>query len=154
MIEPQRARACGDRGQVGGIEVLPFGFLVFISASLLFANAWAVIDAKFAVSAAAREAVRAYVESDSATEASAAAVRRANETLDAYGRAEDGVSIRDPVLEAPFGRCVRVSMSVASEIPMIRIPFLGGFGPSTEVEATHSAVVDPFRSGVEAGGAC
>lgn len=152
MIEERRAR--GDRGQIGGIEVLPFGFLVFISASLLFANAWAVIDAKFAVSAAAREAVRAYVESDSDDEARARAVRRAREALDAYGRGGDGVSIREPVLEAPFGRCVRVSVSVASEVPMIQIPFLGGFGPSAEVAATHSAVIDPFRSGVEGSGSC
>ena len=46
------------------MEVLPFGFLMFVSVTLLLANAWAVIDAKLAVSAAAREAVRAYVESD------------------------------------------------------------------------------------------
>jgi hypothetical protein len=31
-----------DRGQVGGIEVLPFGLLVFVVGTLLVANAWAV----------------------------------------------------------------------------------------------------------------
>ena len=53
-----------DCGQVGGIEVLPFGLLVFIVGTLLVANAWAVVDAKLAVTSAAREAVRSYVEAD------------------------------------------------------------------------------------------
>ena len=44
-----RARRCaGDAGQVGGIEALPFGLLIFVVGTLLIANAWAVIDAKFA----------------------------------------------------------------------------------------------------------
>ena len=51
-----------DRGQVAGIEVLPFGFLVLVAGTLLVVNAWAVVDAKFAVDAAVREAARAYVE--------------------------------------------------------------------------------------------
>ena len=32
-----------DRGQVGGIEALPFGLLVFVVGALLVANAWAVV---------------------------------------------------------------------------------------------------------------
>ena len=56
------ARCRGDAGQVGGIEALPFGLLVFVVGSLLIANAWAVVDAKFATDAAARQAVRTFVE--------------------------------------------------------------------------------------------
>ena len=53
-------RCRGDAGQVGGIEALPFGLLIFVVGSLLIANAWAVVDAKFATDAAARQAVRTY----------------------------------------------------------------------------------------------
>ena len=47
------------------MEVIPFGVLTFVVGALLIANAWAVVDAKMAVSAAAREATRAYVEAPS-----------------------------------------------------------------------------------------
>ncbi|MBA2283441.1 MAG: hypothetical protein H0W25_19710, partial [Acidimicrobiia bacterium] len=50
-----------ERGQMGGIEALPFGLLIFVVGALLVANAWAVIDAKLAVTAAAREAARTWV---------------------------------------------------------------------------------------------
>ena len=42
----------------------PFGLLIFVVGSLLIANAWAVVDAKFATDAAARQAVRTFVEGD------------------------------------------------------------------------------------------
>ena len=58
------SRRGGDRGQAGGMEVLPLGFLVLVSVTLVIANAWGVIDARMAVSAAAREAVRAYVRGE------------------------------------------------------------------------------------------
>ena len=32
-----------DAGQVGGIEALPFGLLVFVIGALLVANCWAVV---------------------------------------------------------------------------------------------------------------
>jgi hypothetical protein len=144
------ARRCrGDAGQVGGIEVLPFGFLVFISVTLLFVNVWGVIDAKFAVSAAAREASRAFVEADSGSAAVEAAIRRGNETLDAFGRGGERATVRPPVLAEPFGRCVRVTITVAYEVPVIAVPFLGGFGSLSPVESTSSEIVDPFRSGLD-----
>ena len=57
-----RRRCADERGAVGGIEVLPLGMLVLVVGTLLVVNAWAVVDAKLAASAAAREAARAYVE--------------------------------------------------------------------------------------------
>lgn len=154
MTRPPARRLHGDGGQVGGVEVLPFAFLVFVSATLLFTSIWAIVDAKFAVSAASREAVRAFVEADSANEAAAAAERRGRETLDAYGRSGDRAIIGDPELEAAFGRCVRVTIAVSYEVPAITIPFLGGLGSATPVVSTHSAVVDPFRSGVTGSATC
>ena len=38
-----------ERGQVGNVEVLPFGVLIFVVGALLVSNAWAVIDARMAV---------------------------------------------------------------------------------------------------------
>lgn len=150
--EPRRGR--GDAGQVGGVEVLPFGFLVFVSATLLIVNAWGVIDAKFAVTSAAREAVRAFVEADSAADGSRVASARGLETLEAYGRNDERAAVGAPELDEPFGRCARVSITVSYEVPLIAIPFIGGFGSATTVQATHSAVVDPFRSGLAGPATC
>ena len=147
-------RGRGDAGQVGGIEVLPFGFLVFVSTTLLLVNVWAVIDTKFAVNAASREAALAYVEADSEEEATLAAHERATETLVAYGRGGTRSSIDTPVLAAPFGRCSRVIITVAYELPVIAIPFLGGLGSLAPVESSHSAIVDPFRDGLDGPAGC
>ena len=68
MSEPTGpTRLAGDGGQVAGIEALPFGVLIFVVGALLVSNLWAVVDAKIVVDAAAREAVRAYVEAPDAT---------------------------------------------------------------------------------------
>ena len=138
----------GDRGQVGGIEVLPFGFLVFVSVTLIVVNAWGVVDAKLAVTAAAREAVRAYVESTDENTANAAAARRAAETLTAYGRGGSRSVVTGPSLQGAYRRCARVTVTVSHDLPVIRVPFIGGLGNLTSVTSTFSEVVDPFRSGL------
>lgn len=147
-------RLHGDRGQVGGIEVLPFGFLVFVSGTLLFVNVWGIIDAKFAVTAASREATRAYVEAADATEAQAAAIAHADETLTAYGRDGNRASIDVPALDAAFGRCARVTITVSYDVPVIAIPWIGGLGRLAAVESTASELVDPFRSGLDGPARC
>ena len=59
------ARGAGpERGAIAGIEALSFGMLLFVAGTLFIANIWAVIDAKLAVTSAAREATRAFVEAD------------------------------------------------------------------------------------------
>jgi hypothetical protein len=142
-----------DRGQVGGIEVLPFGFLIFVAGTLLIVNAWAVVDARLAVSAAAREATRAYVEAPDGAAAAAAAERRATETLVAYGRGEPGrVHLRPAEVEGgEFGRCRRIRITVTYDVPALTLPFLGGFGHAITATATHSEIVDPFRNGLGEG---
>jgi len=139
---------------VGGIEVLPFGFLVFVSATLLFVNLWGIVDAKFAVTAAAREATRAFAEADSESAAVAAARQRGTETLDAYGRGGDRGTVGLPVLAEPFGRCARVTITVSYEVPVLAIPFLGGLGSLSPVESTYTEIVDPFRSGLAGVAGC
>ena len=141
---PASHRLRGDEGQVGGFEVLPFGFLLFVSVTLLFVNVWAVIDTKLAVTSAAREAVRVYSESDDANSARAAAVARATETLNAYGRDGDRATIDVPA-PSQLERCARVTVTVSYEVPGIVVPFLGGLGGSRTVASSFTEVVDPYR---------
>ncbi len=137
----------GDAGQVGGIEVLPFGFLVFVSVVLLLANVWGVVDAKLAVTTAAREAMRVFVESDPGR-ATDAAVRQAHDVLASYGRDSGRADISAPVLSQGFIRCGRVSITVSYEVPAISVPFFGGFGDLAPVSSTYSELIDPFRDHV------
>ncbi len=151
------ARRRDDRGQVGGIEALPFGILVFVIGALLVANAWAVIDAKLAVDAAARQAAHTFVESEvgasgSADDAERAAVRAGLAALDAHGRdparATVGLSdLEDSGGQAGFTRCARATFTATYEVPALTIPWIGGFG-GFDVSSSHSELVDPFRSGV------
>jgi hypothetical protein len=147
---PPRARWRDQRGLIGGFEVLPFGLLLFVSAMLVVTNAWAVIDSKLATSAAAREGARAYVESDSESDADVALRRRAHEALAAYGR--DGDRVEVAIAAEPFGRCARVTVEVRYRVPALTVPFIGGFGSGVIARSSHSEVVDPYRSGLPEGG--
>ncbi len=146
-----RPRCRGERAQVAGIEVLPFGLVVFIAGALLLTNLWGVVDAKFAADAAAREAARYVVESaradvDAATiHAGAADVAR--QTLADHGRAGPAdVELRPDV--AVLERCQRIQVTVSTEVPAVRIPFVGGFGTPFAIVATHSELIDPTRANV------
>ena len=142
-----------DSGQMAGIEALPFGFLIFVAGALLMANAWAVVDAKLAVSAAAREATRAYVEASTETEADESAVRAAQASIAGHGRdpAALGLAI-DP--GDGFGRCTPVEIEAALSVPSVNLPFIGGFGRTFEVRSTHTEIVDPYRSGLDGEATC
>ncbi len=147
-----------DRGQAGGIEVLPFGLLVFVVGTLLIANAWAVVDAKLAVDAAAREAARHFVEADvpdarDFADAEAGARQAGYEALAAHGREEARSSIELTDLESPdgqagFTRCARATFTASYDVPVLRLPWIGGFGSGLEVTSRHSELVDPYRDGV------
>ena len=147
-------RGRGDAGQVGGIEVLPFGFLVFISGTLLFANAWGVIDARLAVSSAAREATRAYVEADNAAAGQSQAEFRALQAIAAYGRDISRAKVLPAATPNGFARCARVTITVTYDLPILAIPFIGGFGDLAAVESTFTELIDPFRDGVGGTAAC
>lgn len=145
-------RRRGDRGQVAGIEVLPFGLLVFVSAVLVLANAWGVVDAKLAVTAAAREAVRAYVESPE--ESGAAARGRALAVLAAYGRSDAENTVHITVSGGSFRRCARVTVTVSHPVPIVAVPFTGGLGRLEPVSAAFTELIDPFRSGLPGQARC
>src|SRR5262249_20666878 len=84
----------GQAGQVGGIEAVAFGVLIFVIGILVVANGWAVVDAKLATAAAAREATRAYVEAPSAEAADRVAAGAATDALRGYGRDPNHMAIR------------------------------------------------------------
>ncbi len=145
-----------ERGQVAGIEALPFGLLVFVVGSLLLVNLWGVVDARFAADAAAREAVRYVVEAARADRPAEAVVDGARavaaRTFAEHGRAGAVEVTVDS--DGPLVRCTRVQVTVRSSVPAIRLPFIGGFGESFQIAATHAELVDPTRSGVDGRADC
>jgi hypothetical protein len=143
------SRRCrGEAGQVGGIEALPFGLLIFVVGSLLIANAWAVVDAKFATDAAARQAARTFVEGDDELVARRDAVVAGLAAIEGHGRDPARASV-EPVGDASLARCARVTFEAEYEVPALSLPFIGGYGSAPfRVRSTHSELVDPFRSGL------
>ena len=151
VLRPPR-RGRGDDGQVAGIEVLPFGFLILVVGTLVVVNTWAVVQAKFAVDSAAREAVRAYVEADDAETAALAATDHASHSLAAYGHDPERATFGPAQTEA-FARCARVRYAVSLEIPAISLPWVGGIGDVT-VTASHSEIIDAYRGAIPDAGLC
>lgn len=145
-------RCTGERGQVGGIEGLVFGVLLFVFGTLLVANAWGVIDAKLAASSAAREAARTYVESPTEAAATAGAERAGLEAVVAHGRRQERATV--DLSRAVFERCARAVVEVRYEVPLIAVPLLGQAGNGITVSARHAEVVDPYRSGVPGTASC
>lgn len=140
-----------DAGQMGGVEMLPFGLLVFVIGTLLVANAWAVVDARMATDAAAREATRRYVEAEVASRAEADAVAAGREALAAFGRDPDNGTVALTRLESRNGgysRCARATFTATYQVPALTLPWIGGFGDGFTVTSTHSELVDPYRNGV------
>lgn len=157
MKAPVRKPDLGDEtGMVGGFEVLPFGFLIFVAGTLLIANAWGIIDGKIAASAAAREATRAFVESTAGSEAGAydEAEAAAEEAILGHGRDPGRMTLS---ADGPltFERCAPATFVVTYDVATITVPWIGGFGRGFfATSARHSEVVDPYRDDVPfAGGA-
>lgn len=144
--------ACFDEeGQVGGVEALIFGVLVFVLGSLAIANAWGVLDAKVAVIDAAREAARAYVQTPAGSDPYAAARQAAGDSLAASGR---DVSRMQLSISGSLARCARVAAQVSYRVPLVSVPLIGGIGNGIVASATRSELVDPFRNGLPGEGDC
>lgn len=142
-------RSAAQDGLSAGAEVLVFGTLIFFVGFLLVINTWNLIDADMAVTAAAREAARTYVESDSAGAAAADANQAAADALTSLGRDQPHtVSI-----DGGLARCQRVTATVVMSVDPVRMP--GGFFDGiVQVRSSHSEVVDPYRSGLPGTAAC
>ena len=142
-------RCRGDRGQVGGIEAIPFGLLIFVVGALLITNAWGVVDAKFATDAAARQAARTFVEGTDTDRALRDAEAAAVDALAGHGRDANRATVR-AIGEPSLVRCERATFEVVYEVPAVALPFIGGYGSAPfVVRSTHSEIVDPFRSGID-----
>lgn len=135
-----------ESGYVAGIEAIPFGLLTFVVGTLLVANAWAVVDAKMAVAAAAREATRAFVEAPDEFLALPGAESAAQSAIEAAGR--DPAQLVLTHLEGTFARCETVRFQASYQIQAIRIPWVGGFGDGFTATARYAEVVDPYRTGI------
>lgn len=144
MTAPRTERA-GDGGFAGGIEVLPFAVLVFVLGTVLLVNAWAVVDAKLAVEAAAREATRAYVEAGDAAKAEDASAAAARAAFAASGRPPGGLRVEHGASE--YVRCVPVAFEVSYKVRAVRIPVIGGLGHDFTVIGRHREIIDPFAAG-------
>jgi hypothetical protein len=136
-------------GFSAGAEVLLFGTLVFFVAFLMAVNAWNLLDADMAATAAAREAARTFVEADTATDAAADARTAATDALHTLGRHQaHRISV-----DGTLTRCQPVTVTVELDVDPVRMP--GGFFAGTwQVSAAHTEVVDPWRSGLAGAAAC
>jgi len=151
----EQRRATGDSGQVAGIEVLPFGILMFIVGMLLVANAWGVVDAQLATTTAAREGVRAYVESPTSAESRDRAVSAAAAAIVGYGRSPFSTKVDiETVGGRGWQRCSLAMVTVHHEVPLLVLPYIGGFGHAFDVVSRQSEVVDPYRDGVDGEATC
>lgn len=144
-------RFLDERGVVAGSDMLLFGFLAFVLSSLVIVNVWTVIDASLAVSAAAREGARTYVEADPAT-AWEQTRQRMDDVMADYGRTDRAVAPSPPALDT-YERCAVVTITAEYDVALISLPLFGDFGSLTRIDATHSERVDAYRSG-EFEGSC
>jgi hypothetical protein len=138
-----------ESGLAAGAEALVFGVLVFVFGTLLVLNAWAVIDTKFATSAAAREAVRAAVEAPAGSDGGgmhARAQAAAAATIDGHGIAATRMTLT-PTTAIVQTRCAPVGFRVSVHVPATIVP---GWNQSAgvTVTSTYAEVVDPYRSGL------
>ncbi len=146
-----RHRRCrGDAGFVGGSEGILFGVVVFVFGLLVMFNAWAVIDAKMAVGSAARETTRTLVESNGSSNAAVEAGRNAFAATSNF----DPAGLNGPAFSGTFERCGRVSATYTYDVPAIALPGGIGWGSGFTVSATHTEIVDPYRSGLEGEAEC
>ncbi len=137
-----------DAGQMGGIETIPFGVLVFVIGTLLVAQAWAVVDARFAADAAAREGVRTFVEAPDETTAISRSHEAAADAVAGHGRDPSKLVIDEPSYDGgSFARCAPVTFTVHYQVATLTLPWIGGRGDGYVVTARHSEIIDPYRSG-------
>jgi hypothetical protein len=141
-------RSRGDEGFAGGFAGLLFGLAIFVIGTLLAAYAWSVVETKAAASAAAREAARSYVEAPNSVVGLDAARQAALGALS--GRVSNPARAVISLTSGVFGRCQRVTISVAYPAPALRLPLVQTLGPlgGHTVRAEHSELVDPYRTGL------
>ena len=140
-------------GFVAGLEALAFGVLIFAIGTLIVLNGWAVVDAKFASNAAAREAVRAVVEAPAGTPTSdlhQRATGAAHQAFAAHGHEPGRVDVT-PEGPLTLERCAEISIATSVQVSSVIVPGVMET-PEWNVSSRYQQVVDPFRSGLEVEG--
>ncbi len=143
----------GESGVVG-FEVLPFLVLVFMVGSLMFAQFWAVLDAKMVTTAGVRQAVRTFVEQpgkSSVSQARSRAIQAGEDVISANNLS--GESAVRAVGSFSLRRCARATFEATHQVPALRLP-LGTSSAPISVRSQHSELVDPFRSGLSGRANC
>ncbi len=148
------SRCRGDLGQAGGAEMLVFGLLVFVGGTIVVATAWAAVDIKLALGAATRDAARAYVEAGDSAAATSAADAAARAAIAGHGREPARLVDLTIDTDGGFGRCARVTVRAGYPLPHATVPWIGGVGGATVIHASHSELVDPYRSGLAGPSRC
>lgn len=142
-----------ERGAIGGAEGLLFGMLILVGGTLMIVSAWAVLDTRMALDAAAREYLRSYTEQTDLARARAAGDRAAIEVLRARGNNPAAVEITT-VDENGFGPCALARVQLSSTVHWIHAPLvdaLDGIGDS-RIRVTHSELIDAHREVIPSAG--
>ncbi len=144
-----------EQGLAAGAEALLFGVLIFVLGTLLFVNTWAVIDTKMATSTAAREGVRAAVETPHGGDPAEHAAAAAGAALAAHGL-DPAHAVLEPsgTWTAGLERCGEVALTVRYHVPVVALPVIERRSVGFDVAGRHREIVDPYRSGLPLGGAC
>lgn len=132
-------RCHGERGQAAGVETIPFAVLVFVAGMLLAVNAWAVVDTRAALDAAAREYLRAYTAAADAGEARTAGDHAARTSIG--DRLAPRLRIIPP--RGIFGACRPATVVLALDVEAVRLPFVDGLGRTT-ASTTQTELVQPY----------
>lgn len=140
-------RGRGRRGERGSavVEFAVLGVVllgVLVEVVVMFGT---LQRAALATSAASREVGRAVVLAESIDDASSRAAIVVHQAEGNHGLPSGSLQ---PSLDGQLARGARLRVSVATEVPVLRIPFVGSVWPSLSVpvEATHVVQVDRYRS--------
>jgi len=139
-----------EDGQVGGAEALSFGVLIFVLGSLSVVGSWSVVDQKVAVSSAARETVRAFVESGGSEADWSAAQDAGRQAYAGFGRDPRRLVLRRQT--GAFRRCAPVTVTASAVLDLPPVPVLRSAARRVVTSARHTEIVDPYRSGLPAAG--
>lgn len=141
MTSRRGRRSWDERGQAAGLETVPFGVLVFVGGVLIAVNAWAVVDHRAAVDAAASAYLRAYTAAPSPELARAAGADAARRSLGNRVAAAQELEVVAP--REVFRPCRVATVVVRLRVPVARVPFMGDLGDTT-VEARAVDLVQPY----------
>ena len=124
---------------------------ILVSLLLLVPVLWAIgiladlHRTALATTSAARESGFEAARSTSATEAEVAASQAIAAAMRDHGLEPSQADVALTLNELARGASVEVRISYP--VPVTQVPLLGRIaGPSISVDATHSAIVDPYRS--------